>query len=155
VQARRKWVVGIDVKKSNLNEGSLKLSTESLKAISANLKKRSRLIFIILFICCAIAVIWGVFRSTPPQHVFHQSDKILHLLAFAVLAFTGRIATLKLSPFLYWPTIAVIAVSIECVQGALQTTRISSLEDALANLLGVGLAFVAVKIVDVKVAGGE
>ena len=53
-----------------------------------------------------------------------------------------------LSSLLYWPTITVIVVSMEYLQGALQFTRISSLEDAIANLAGVGLAFVAVKIVD-------
>jgi hypothetical protein len=35
---------------------------------------------------------------------------------------------------------------MEYLQGVLQFTRISSLEDAVANLAGVGLAFVAVKV---------
>jgi VanZ family protein len=37
---------------------------------------------------------------------------------------------------------------MEYLQGALQATRISSLEDALANLVGVGLAFLAVKAIN-------
>lgn len=44
---------------------------------------------------------------------------------------------------------------MEYIQSALQITRISSLEDVLTNLVGLGLAFVAVKIVNAKVSGSE
>lgn len=114
--------------------------------IKMHIKKCIQMVSTVLFICCLIAVSWGVFRSTPPQEIFYQSDKVLHVLAFALLAFTGRMAMPMLSSFLYWPIIAVIVVSMEYLQGVLQFTRISSLEDAVANLVGVGLAFVAVKV---------
>jgi VanZ family protein len=117
-------------------------------AIKIFLKRYSQIAYIVLFIGCVIVVSWGIFISTPPQAAFHQSDKILHVLAFALLAFTGRGAMQMLSPFLFWPVIAAIAMLMEYLQGALQATRISSLEDALANLVGVGLAFLAVKAIN-------
>lgn len=119
------------------------------------LKKRCQIVSIVIFIGCTIAASWGIFRSTPSPDIFYQSDKLLHAIAFAVIAFTGRMSMPMLSPILYWPIIAVITVSMEYVQGVLQITRISSLEDALANLVGVGVAFLAAKIVAIKVSSSE
>jgi VanZ family protein len=109
-------------------------------------KNRNQVISIILFICCAMAVSWGIFRSIPPQEVFPQSDKVLHVLAFCLLAFTGKMAMPKILSYIYWPIIVVVVILMEYIQGALQITRTSSVEDALANLVGVVLAFVIVKL---------
>jgi hypothetical protein len=110
-------------------------------------KKRSQIVSIIIFIFCIIAVSWGIFRSTPSPYIFYQSDKLFHVIAFSVIAFAGKMSMPMLSPFLYWPIIAVISVSMEYVQGVLQFARVSSLEDALANLAGVVVAFLVAKIV--------
>jgi hypothetical protein len=128
---------------------------KKLMAIKMHIKKRNQILSMVLFICCAITVSWGIFRSTPLPEIFYQSDKALHIMAFTAMAFVGRMSTPMLSPFLYWPTIAAIVVSMEYVQGVLQITRTSSLEDAVANLMGIGLAFVVVKIVDKKMSGSE
>jgi VanZ family protein len=117
-------------------------------AIKVLLKKYSQITYIVLFVGCVMIVSWGIFRSTPPLVAFHQSDKILHVIAFALLAFTGRGAMQMLSPFLFWPIIAAISMLMEYLQGVLQVTRISSMEDAFANLVGVGLAFLAVKVMN-------
>ncbi len=105
--------------------------------------------FVVLFVSCAAVVTWGIFRATPPQAIFQQSDKLAHLLAFAGLAFTGRLALPFISPFIYWPAIAILSILMEYAQGQLQITRTSSIEDAIANVVGVCLAFVALKIIGV------
>ncbi|EPJ43079.1 MAG: hypothetical protein OFPII_43670 [Osedax symbiont Rs1] len=102
--------------------------------------------FITLFVSCAAVVTWGIFRATPPQAIFQQSDKLAHLLAFAGLAFTGRLALPFVWPSTYWPAIAMLSILMEYAQGQLQITRTSSIEDAIANLVGVCLAFIALKI---------
>ena len=78
----------------------------------------------------------------PPQKLFEQSDKVAHLLAFAGLAFSGRLAMPRLSGHIYWPLIATVAMAMEYTQGLVQVSRLSSVEDAIANVLGVGVAMV-------------
>ncbi len=78
----------------------------------------------------------------PPQKVFEQSDKVAHILAFAGLAFSGRLAMPQLSGPIYWPLIATVAMAMEYTQGLVQESRMSSVEDAVANFLGVAIAMV-------------
>ena len=104
-------------------------------------------LFQVLFATCIALVFWGIFRSTPPKELFNQSDKVAHLIAFAGLSFTGRIAMPKLTAAIYWPVMVTLAVFLEYFQGALQVSRVSSAEDAIANILGVGLGLIAVLIV--------
>ena len=104
-------------------------------------------LFQVLFATCIALVFWGIFRSTPPAELFDQSDKVAHLIAFAGLSFTGRIAMPDLTAAIYWPVMATLAVLLEYLQGALQVSRVSSVEDAIANMLGVGLGLIAVLIV--------
>jgi len=93
-----------------------------------------------LFALCIAVVSWGIFRTMPPQKVFEQSDKVAHILAFAGLAFSGRLAMPQLSGPIYWPLIATVAMAMEYTQGLVQESRMSSVEDAVANLVGVGAA---------------
>ena len=100
----------------------------------------SRILAISLFAICIAVVSWGVFRAMPPQKVFEQSDKIAHLLAFAGLAFSGRLAMPKLNGHIYWPLITTVAMAMEYTQGLVQASRLSSVEDAVANVIGVAIA---------------
>ncbi|NQZ33370.1 MAG: VanZ family protein [Oceanospirillaceae bacterium] len=102
--------------------------------------RTSQAFFTGLFFCCIAVVSWGIFRATPPQELFQQSDKVAHLLAFAGLAFTGRLALVNINGYLYWPAMAVIAMAMEYAQGIFQISRYSSVEDAMANVTGVLLA---------------
>jgi len=102
--------------------------------------RHSRILAIGLFALCIAVVSWGIFRAMPPQKVFEESDKVAHLLAFAGLAFSGRLAMPQLSGHIYWPLIATVAMAMEYTQGLVQASRMSSVEDAVANLVGVGVA---------------
>jgi VanZ family protein len=104
-------------------------------------------LFRLLFVISIGLVFWGIFRSTPPKELFDQSDKAAHLIAFAGLSFTGRIAMPKLNANIYWPVMVVLAVTLEYLQGFVQVSRLSSVEDAMANLMGVGIGLIVVSIV--------
>ena len=88
----------------------------------------------------------GIFRATPPQEIFQQSDKVAHLLAFAGLAFSGRLALANSRGYLYWPVMAVIATAMEYAQGWVQISRYTSVEDAIANVAGVALALLVYRV---------
>lgn len=42
-----------------------------------------------VFLLCAGVVAYGIFRATPPPQLFHQSDKVGHVLAFLGLSLTA------------------------------------------------------------------
>jgi len=97
----------------------------------------SQKIFVFLFMASTLLIGWGLFRATPPQQLFQESDKVAHLIAFAALSFTGRLAFKHASSYLYWSVMIGLAFSMEYLQGLLQASRYSSIEDAIANALGV------------------
>ena len=97
----------------------------------------SQKLFVYLFSGCAILIGWGILRATPPQQLFQESDKVAHFIAFAALSFTGRLAFKQANSYLYWSVMIVLAFSMEYLQGLLQASRYSSIEDALANAVGV------------------
>ncbi|MEH6443352.1 MAG: VanZ family protein [Oceanospirillaceae bacterium] len=107
-------------------------------------------LFRLLFVISIGLVFWGIFRSTPPKELFEQSDKAAHFIAFAGLSFTGRIAMPKLNAMIYWPVMAGLAFSLEYLQGFVQVSRLSSIEDGVANLAGVAIGALAVKIASRK-----
>ena len=102
-------------------------------------------------------LVWGVFRATPPKELFEQSDKVAHLIAFAGLSFTGRMAMPAANGVLYWFVMVGLAVALEYLQGLVQITRLSSIEDAVANIAGIGFGLLLVALVRgvVKVIGHE
>nr|WP_067298202.1 hypothetical protein [Marinobacterium profundum] len=95
---------------------------------------------LLLFLLCAGAVLYGLFRPAPPPNLFRESDKVLHLLAFATLALTGRAALSRLPGIPFWGLLLVLAPMMEWAQHIVQPVRHFSLEDALANLTGILLA---------------
>jgi len=97
----------------------------------------SQKLFVLLFAGCALLIGWGILKAAPPQQLFQDSDKVAHLIAFAALSFTGRLAFKQASSYLYWSVMIVLAFSMEYLQGILQETRYSSIEDAIANAVGV------------------
>ncbi|TBU95923.1 VanZ family protein [Phytopseudomonas dryadis] len=94
----------------------------------------------ILFLACCAVLAYGLFRPEPPPDLFEQSDKFLHVLAFAGLALVSRIAFPRVSGWLLWSLLFVQAPLLEWLQHRLQETREFSHQDILANLCGIGLA---------------
>jgi len=99
--------------------------------------------FVYLFTASAILIGWGILRATPPQQLFQESDKVAHFIAFAALSFTGRLAFKQVNSYLYWSVMIVLAFSMEYLQGMLQASRYSSIEDAIANAVGVFIVLIA------------
>lgn len=93
----------------------------------------------------AVVILYAGLKPEPVPQVFHQQDKLHHLLGFAALAFSMRLAF----PLLRLSWIAVLclgmAVLVELGQGY-QPHRVASLADMVANVLGV-LAGVACSLV--------
>jgi len=81
-------------------------------------------------------VLYGLFRPAPPPDLFQQSDKFLHLLAFAVLSLTGRAALQSPPSGAFWTLFLVLGPTAELAQHWLQPMRTFSVVDALSNLTG-------------------
>lgn len=97
----------------------------------------------VLFTACILALCYGLFRPESPPDLFEQSDKFLHLLAFGAVAFNSRLAFPRVSAWLFWGLLFLLAPLLEWLQHRLQPSRQFSLEDILANLLGVLLGLIA------------
>lgn len=96
---------------------------------------------LVTFCGCCVLLSYGLFRPLPPPEFFDQSDKLQHLLAFAGLALTCRMAFPQVSNRLFWTLILPLAPLLEWLQHVLQPlTRNFSLNDALANFAGLMLA---------------
>jgi len=92
------------------------------------------------FALCVAGVLYGVFRPEPPQELFAHSDKWGHVVAFGALALFARLAFPRVSALGVWLPLLALAPLLEVLQGALRPGRVFSLEDALANVIGVVLA---------------
>lgn len=96
-----------------------------------------------LFVLCAALLCYGLFRPESPPQLFEQSDKLLHVLAFAALALSARLAFGRVPGWLLWGVLLAFAPVAERLQQLWQPARHFSLHDALANVLGVALALLA------------
>ena len=101
---------------------------------------RYHLIIWALFICALAALAYGIFRPSPPERLFENSDKVGHFIAFFGVSFLGRLAIHKLHTIIYWGTWFGLAGLLEYLQGALRPMRHFSIEDAYANAIGVAIA---------------
>ena len=94
-----------------------------------------------MFAACCAALLYGLLRPESPPQLFAQSDKVLHLLAFAGLALSARLAFARVPGIVLWGTLLTLAPLLEWLQHALQPSRHFSSLDILANLSGVLLAW--------------
>ncbi|WP_417792217.1 VanZ family protein [Stutzerimonas xanthomarina] len=97
--------------------------------------------FLPLLAVTAILLYAGL-RPDPVPQVFDQQDKLHHLLGFAALAFSMRLALPRWSVGWIFSLCLATALLIELAQGY-QPHRFASLEDMVANLLGVGTGIVS------------
>ncbi len=95
---------------------------------------------LMLFILCCAAMAYGLFRPQAPPDLFQQSDKAWHLIAFAGLALSARLAFERAPAWRVWGPLYIQAALLEYAQHALQSSRQFSWEDGLANIIGVTLA---------------
>lgn len=96
-----------------------------------------------LFFLCSLAILlWGIFRQAPPPELFKQSDKLLHLIAFCGFAIISRFAFMHFNEVIVWLSILACAPLFEYLQHIFQPSRYFSEQDAVANILGVVLAWI-------------
>ncbi|WP_236614319.1 VanZ family protein [Stutzerimonas azotifigens] len=100
---------------------------------------------IIPFLAVLAIILFTGLKPEPVPQVFDQQDKLHHLLGFAALAFSVRLAFPSLR--LLW-TVALClaaAIMIELAQGY-QPHRDASVADMVANTLGVAVGCVCLSV---------
>jgi VanZ family protein len=97
-----------------------------------------------VFLLCAAAVAYGIFRPTPPPQFFSGSDKVGHVLAFLGLSLTAWLAFRHVRWFYFWPVLLVLAPLSEYLQGEVRPMRVYSINDSYANIAGVAIALLMV-----------
>lgn len=98
---------------------------------------------LLVFVVCCAMLGYGLFRPESPPEFFVNSDKFLHLLAFAGLALSARLAFSRAAGWWLWSVLLALAPLAEWLQHRWQPVRQYSHEDMLANLAGVLLALLA------------
>lgn len=92
------------------------------------------------FLAVLAVILFTGLRPDPIPQAFDQQDKLHHLLGFAALMFTMRMAFAQRQ--LFWTVVLSLAAAllIEIAQGMLPS-RQSSMGDMLANTMGVLLGW--------------
>lgn len=105
-----------------------------------------------LFIGCGAALGYGLFRSEPPPQLFPgaalESDKLLHVIAFAAFCVSARVALTRVSRLGLWSALFALAPLTEWLQHLIQPARTFSPADIQANLSGVVFAVALVMACD-------
>ena len=89
---------------------------------------------------------WLALTPGPPQAVAQISDVVLHLAAFAYLAFALSLAHFSGRGWATAAWLVAFGVLLEVLQGALTTTRSPELKDLAMDLAGIGLGLVTFKL---------
>ena len=95
---------------------------------------------IIVLLISLAALLYGLLRPEAPPYAFQNSDKLLHILAFATVSLASRITIIRTPAWLLWSGLCLFAVLSEWLQNIVQSTRQFSWLDVCANLMGVLLA---------------
>jgi len=99
--------------------------------------------FTALFLATTVLTMWGMLTRNPnvPAWV-HRHDKVMHFLAFAVLAGLARGAWPTQSLLLLWTCVTGLGLVAEVMQN-LTSHRQFSWGDGLANALGAAVMLLA------------
>ena len=87
----------------------------------------------------ALIVLFTPASGVPSS--FQHSDKIIHCILFAALAYTSRLAGIGWVKTALW--VSAFAVMSEFLQAILPLGRSGSAADALADVVGIALGLVA------------
>lgn len=90
-------------------------------------------------------LLYAGLRQNPAPEMFHEEDKLYHLLGFAALIACTRLAFPRGT--WWWQALGVLALGggIELLQN-LEPARTGSIWDFLFDLLGVGLGLLLVRL---------
>lgn len=98
------------------------------------------------FVTVCTAILYALFRPTPPAMVFEHSDKAGHIVAFMALTITSRMLFFRYSRFSSFFVLLSLAFVLEYLQGELRPLRLFSSLDVTANMLGVVIGFSIEKV---------
>ncbi|MBL7249481.1 hypothetical protein [Alloalcanivorax marinus] len=101
-----------------------------------------------LCLLCWVVGLVGIFapQSTVRPVAELGPDVLLHALALAAMAGTARLALPGAPARWFWPLLLLIAINLEVFQHLIQPSRFFSVYDLVANLVGVGLAALALVV---------
>jgi len=125
-----------------------------MRSLLLGVTQFSQRIRTLFFICVSVVLLTAGLRAQPVPEAFAQEDKLHHLVGFFVLAFSCRLAFLRVKA--HWIALGCLltGVLIEYAQ-ALMPLRTASPYDALANAVGVLLGLIAWRCVQpVKQSAG-
>ncbi len=93
-----------------------------------------------LFLVYSVIFCYEVFRPDPPQGLFANADKVLHVIGFVGLAGASAWAAHgRRHAWVIWPLLFAAAPVVEWLQHVVQPVRQFSTGDIAANLAGVVL----------------
>ncbi len=104
-------------------------------------KKTNRLFAILTLALALLIFVKSLSVAMPSLHI-HNSDKIIHAIAYFVLGVFALPAFTRVKPIWVFVLTSGFGVLIEILQGLMHTGRTADPMDALANAVGVGLAVV-------------
>lgn len=97
-----------------------------------------RVVLRIAFAVVLAVLLYAGLREQPVPELFHEEDKLHHVLGFAVLAMSARMAFPHGRLRWQLPAMLALGAAIELAQNLLPG-RTGSVWDMLADMLGVGL----------------
>lgn len=90
------------------------------------------------FLAVAVVILYAGLKPEPVPQAFDQQDKLHHLLGFAALAFSMRLAFPRLR--LLWVIVLCLALAVLVEVGqSYYPHRVASIADMVANALGVAV----------------
>lgn len=94
-----------------------------------------------LFLCAVCVVAWQSLQpATSEQGILHL-DKLLHLIAYAVLMALALLGRLPFKAIWVAFIVTALGVGLEVLQGTMNLGRTASFADAVANTAGVALVY--------------
>ncbi|WP_271273502.1 hypothetical protein [Aliamphritea hakodatensis] len=100
----------------------------------------------LVFVLSVAAILAGLFRSTPPQELFPHSDKVGHVAGFLLVALSGYYALPANLTKAFTAVLILLAIGSEYAQASFLPARYFSLQDMFANLSGILIAGIIIRM---------
>lgn len=91
----------------------------------------------VFFLTLLSVLFYALFQSAPPPQLFPDSDKVGHLLGFAMVTTAGLFLLPKKLIGYFITMMVLLAAGSELIQGSFLPRRYFSIWDLYANLAGV------------------
>ncbi len=104
-----------------------------------------KIIFTVLFWGLVATITFLLLLEVNPTPQTWPKDKLLHAVAFTLLAYLGTNAYLKHALYIFF-TLAIYGGLMELAQSQLTQTRTGSIGDWLADVAGIMLIFYALTL---------